>query len=40
MASVAMPGQSPCRSSPSCIGARGSDGNSVASMIAPGTRLT
>ena len=40
IASVAMPGQSPWRSSPSFIGAGFSDGHSVASMIAPGTRLT
>ena len=37
---VAMPGQSPWRNRESCIGARGSDGSSVASMLAPGTRFT
>ena len=39
-AMVAMPAQSPCRSSPSCIGLRSSDSHSISSITAPGTRLT
>ncbi len=39
-ASMAMPSQSPCFKRPSCIGARSSEGHSIASITTPGARLT